>query len=47
MAAFQGAVPIAVEAEVIGAIAVSGITKELDREFAQAGADALAGLLSK
>jgi glc operon protein GlcG len=45
MAAFQGAVPIAVEGEVIGAIAVSGLTKELDREFAQAGADALAGIL--
>jgi glc operon protein GlcG len=47
MAAFQGAVPIAVAGEVIGAIAVSGITKELDREFAQAGADALTDILAK
>ena len=45
MAAFEGAAPILHEGRCLGAIAVSGLTKELDGEFAQAGADALAKLL--
>jgi glc operon protein GlcG len=45
MAAFEGAVPIAIDGEVVGAIAISGITKELDGEIAQAGADAVPEIL--
>ena len=45
MAAFEGAAPIMHEGRCLGAIAVSGLTKELDGEFAQAGADALAAIL--
>jgi len=40
-----GAAPILHDGRCLGAIAVSGLTKELDGEFAQAGADALAQLL--
>jgi len=47
MAAFEGAVPIAVEGAVIGAIAVSGVTKEADGAIAQAGADAVARILAE
>ena len=46
MAAFEGAAPIMHDGRCLGAIAVSGLTKELDGEFAQAGADALAGILA-
>jgi glc operon protein GlcG len=42
MAAFEGAVPIRVDGHVIGAIAISGLTKELDGEIARAAVDALA-----
>jgi glc operon protein GlcG len=45
MAAFEGAAPILHDGRCLGAIAVSGLTKELDGEFAQAGADALARVL--
>jgi glc operon protein GlcG len=45
MAAFEGAAPIMHEGRCLGAIAVSGLTKELDGEFAQAGADALPSIL--
>jgi uncharacterized protein GlcG (DUF336 family) len=45
MAPFEGAVPIKVDGDVIGAVAVSGVTKEIDGEIAQAGADAVAGIL--
>ncbi len=47
MAPFEGAVPIAVDGDVIGAVAVSGVTKEIDGEIAQAGADAVARILSE
>ena len=47
MAAFEGAVPIRIDGQVVGAIAVSGITKELDGEIAQAGADAVRDILSE
>lgn len=46
MAAFEGAVPILVGEQVIGAVGVSGLTKELDAEIAQVGANAVAGLLA-
>jgi uncharacterized protein GlcG (DUF336 family) len=42
MAAFLGAVPIYCDGDVVGAIAISGLNEELDREIAQAGADAIA-----
>ena len=45
MAASEGAAPILHEGRCLGAIAVSGLTKELDGEFAQAGADALTTIL--
>jgi uncharacterized protein GlcG (DUF336 family) len=45
MAAFEGAVPIRVDGAVIGAIAVSGLTKELDGEVARAAVDALPEIL--
>jgi glc operon protein GlcG len=45
MAPFEGAVPIAVDGHVIGAVGVSGVTKEIDGELAQAGADAVAAML--
>jgi uncharacterized protein GlcG (DUF336 family) len=45
MAAFEGAVPIRVDGEVIGAIAISGLTKELDGEIARAGAAAVPRIL--
>jgi glc operon protein GlcG len=47
MAAFEGAVPIRVDGELIGAIAISGITKELDGEIARAGAAALPKILER
>jgi glc operon protein GlcG len=47
MAPFEGAVPIRVEGQVIGAVAVSGVTKEADGAIAQAGADAVAGIVEE
>ena len=47
MAAFEGAVPIRIDGQVVGAIAVSGITKELDGEIAQAGANAVRDILGE
>jgi glc operon protein GlcG len=47
MAAFEGAVPIRVDGDVIGAIAVSGLTKELDGEMARAAVDALPEILRR
>jgi glc operon protein GlcG len=46
MAAFEGAVPITVDGHCIGAVAVSGVTKEFDGECAKAGADAVATILA-
>lgn len=46
MAAFEGAVPVQVGGDVIGAVAVSGVTKEFDGACAQAGADAVASILA-
>ena len=40
---FQGAVPIRVDGELVGAIGGSGSSSENDAEAAQAGADALGG----
>ena len=45
MAPYEGAVPIAHDGVTLGAIAVSGVTKEIDGEIAQAAADAVADLL--
>ena len=45
MAPFEGAVPIVVDEQTIGAIAVSGVTKEADGAMARAGADAVARFL--
>jgi glc operon protein GlcG len=45
MAPYEGAVPITVDGVTVGAIAVSGVTKEIDGEIAQAAADAVPGLL--
>jgi uncharacterized protein GlcG (DUF336 family) len=47
MAAFEGAVPIRVDEQTIGAIAVSGVTKEADGSIAQAGADAVLRILEE
>ena len=43
--AVRGAVPIIVDGVTLGAIAVSGVTKEIDGEIAQAAADAVADIL--
>jgi glc operon protein GlcG len=46
VACFEGAVPIRDDSgTLLGAISVSGLTKELDGEIAQAGADALPRIL--
>jgi len=45
MAPYEGAVPITVDGVTLGAIAVSGVTKEIDGEIAQAAEDAVPGLL--
>jgi uncharacterized protein GlcG (DUF336 family) len=45
MAPYEGAVPITVDGQTLGAIAVSGVTKEIDGEIAQAAADAVAEIL--
>jgi glc operon protein GlcG len=47
MAAFEGAVPIRVDGDLIGAIAISGLTKELDGEIARAAVAALPKILQK
>jgi glc operon protein GlcG len=47
MAPFEGAVPIKVDGQTIGAIAVSGVTKEADGSIAQAGADAVPRILAE
>jgi glc operon protein GlcG len=46
MAAFEGAVPLKVEGDLLGAIAISGVTKEFDGECAQFGADSIASILA-
>ena len=46
VACFEGAVPIHLDGALLGAISVSGLTKELDGEIAQAGADALATIVA-
>jgi uncharacterized protein GlcG (DUF336 family) len=43
----EGGVPLVVDGEMIGAIGVSGVTAQQDGMIAQAGADALAGILKK
>ena len=40
----EGGVPLAVGAQMIGAIGVSGVTAQQDGQVAKAGADALAGM---
>jgi uncharacterized protein GlcG (DUF336 family) len=45
MAPYEGAVPITYGGVTLGAIAVSGVTKEIDGEIAQAAADAVTDLL--
>jgi glc operon protein GlcG len=45
MAPYEGAVPIIVDGWTVGAIAVSGVTKEIDGEIAQAAADAVPEIL--
>jgi uncharacterized protein GlcG (DUF336 family) len=45
MAPYEGAVPITVGDVTVGAVAVSGVTKEIDGEIAQAAADAAAALV--
>jgi uncharacterized protein GlcG (DUF336 family) len=42
---FEGGIPITVDDEVIGAIGVSGVTAQQDGMIAQAGVDALPGIL--
>jgi glc operon protein GlcG len=46
MAPFEGGVPVRVDGQIVGAIAISGITKELDGEIAKAGAIAIAKILT-
>jgi glc operon protein GlcG len=43
----EGGVPLAIEGEMIGAIGISGVTAQQDGQIAQAGADALAGIVGK
>jgi glc operon protein GlcG len=43
----EGGVPLVVEGQMIGAIGVSGVTAQQDGMIAQAGADALAGIIAK
>ena len=47
IAPFEGAVPIRVDGQMIGAIAVSGVTKEADGSIAQAAADAVARIVEE
>ena len=43
----EGGIPLAVDGQMIGAIGVSGVTAQQDGTIAQAGADALPGILSR
>lgn len=43
----EGGLPLTVDGEMIGAIGVSGVTAQQDGMIAQAGVDALPGILSK
>ena len=43
----EGGVPLAIDGEMIGAIGISGVTAQQDGQIAQAGADALAGIVAK
>jgi glc operon protein GlcG len=45
MAPYEGAVPISVGGQTLGAIAISGVTKEIDGEIAQAAVDAVVDIL--
>jgi glc operon protein GlcG len=45
MAAFEGAIPILLDGECLGAIAVSGIDEAMDGAMSQAGADRLVELV--
>jgi glc operon protein GlcG len=45
MAAFEGAVPIIIDGECLGAIAVSGIDEAMDGAMSQAGVDRLVELV--
>lgn len=48
VACFEGAVPLRTDdGTIVGAISISGLTKELDGEIAQSGADALLQMLSR
>src|SRR5438034_7324479 len=43
----EGGIPLVVDGEMIGAIGVSGVTSQQDGQIAQAGAEALAGIVGK
>jgi glc operon protein GlcG len=43
----EGGLPLAVEGQMIGAIGVSGVTAQQDGLIAQAGVDALAGIIAR
>jgi glc operon protein GlcG len=43
----EGGIPLVVDGDMIGAIGVSGVTAQQDGMIAQAGADALAGIVGK
>jgi len=43
----EGGIPLAIDGEMIGAIGISGVTAQQDGQIAQAGADALAGIVAK
>src|SRR5262245_18926396 len=43
----EGGLPLSVDGQMIGAIGVSGVTAQQDGMIAQAGVDALAGILAK
>jgi uncharacterized protein GlcG (DUF336 family) len=43
----EGGIPLVIEGEMIGAIGVSGVTSQQDGQIAQAGAEALAAIVSK
>jgi uncharacterized protein GlcG (DUF336 family) len=45
MAPYEGAVPITLDGQTLGAIAISGVTKEIDGEIAQAAVDAVADIV--
>lgn len=48
VACFEGAVPLrSHDGELLGAISISGLTKELDGRIAEAGAEALLGMLDR